>query len=230
MANINYGPQIYLQNYASNPHHHNPGAPCAWETTESYQRKWSFPAVRILHRVPEVCPAGEHCNDGTIAWETCTQLDDETPLRVGPGHAQHTGYCITRKIGFCKYWKSQQSDPFVCCYHLLTRVEAPMRKGYCFGENCPGLEGAKSIPVVNYDPAAYYSGERLKYERERLDLLEVEAETGKDVRFHWKNMDGPGYETFEEENLQYKFGFQGRNRVSKPVMSYMPNDSWWRPH
>ncbi|THV55932.1 hypothetical protein BGAL_0002g00880 [Botrytis galanthina] len=105
-----------------------------------------------------------------------------------------------------------------------------MRKGYCFGENCPGLQEAESIPVVKYDPAAYFSGDRLLYERERLDLLEIEAETGKDVRFSWKNADGPGYETFEEEDLQYKFGFQGRNRVPKPVMSYMPNDSWWRPH
>lgn len=58
-----------------------------------------------------------------------------------------------------------------------------MRKGYCFGENCPGLQGAENISVVKYDPAAYYSGDRLLYEMERLDLSEIEAETGKDVRF-----------------------------------------------
>ncbi|KAF7901916.1 uncharacterized protein EAF01_007214 [Botrytis porri] len=197
---------------------------------ESYQRKWAFPAVRILYEVPEMSPAGDHCNDGTITWETCSQLNAETPMRVGPEHAQHTGYCITRIVSRCRSWRPQQWDPFVCCYHILTRVETQLRKGYCLGENCPGLEGAKSIPVVEYDPAAYYSGDRLQYEREKLDLLKAEEETGKDVRFQWKNADGPGYETFEEENSRYMFGFQGRNRVPKPVMSYIPNDSWWRPH
>ncbi|TGO42490.1 hypothetical protein BHYA_0008g00810 [Botrytis hyacinthi] len=186
--------------------------------------------VRMYHPIPEMSPAGEHCYDETIAWETCTQSNAEIPIRVGPQHAQHTGYCITRKKGFCRYWRHNQLDPFVCCYHLCSRVEIQMRKGVCFGENCPGLEGAESIPVVDYDPAAYYSGDRLQYEREQLALLKIEAETGKDVRFSWKNADGPGYETFEEESLQYKFGFQGRNRVPKPVVSYMPNDSWWRPH
>ncbi|KAF7948293.1 uncharacterized protein EAE97_003704 [Botrytis byssoidea] len=174
--------------------------------------------------------AGEQCIDETIAWETCTEANTRMPLRVGPQHAQHTGYCITRKKSFCRYWRHNQSDSFVCCYHLCSPVEIPMRKGYCLGENCPGLEGAKSIPVVDYDPAAYYTGDRLQYEREQLALLKIEAETGKDVRFSWKNADGPSYETFEEEKLRFKFGFQGRNRVPKPVMSYMPNDSWWQPH
>jgi len=217
-----------IHNYHCNPHYHRYGALCPWETTESYQREWSFPAVQIVHPVTQTVNASNNCTDGAVFWEECSRQSNEIPLRVGAEHAQHTGYCITRKINYCRFWRPQQINPFVCCYHVLT-LESPLRKGFCFGENCPGLVGAKSIPFVNYDIAAYYSGDKLQYERERLYLIMTEAETGKDVRFQWKNMDGPGYETFEEERKKYGFGFAGRSRVPKPVMSYMPNDSWWRP-
>ncbi|KAF7948956.1 hypothetical protein EAE96_008135 [Botrytis aclada] len=230
MPYINIQDHIHIQNYNCNPHYHHHGEPCLWETTESYQRQWSFPAVKILYPIPDRTPVGEHCNDGIVVWETCARSNAELPMRMGPEFAQHTGYCITKKRSLCGYWRPQQADPFVCCYHTLSRMETTARKGYCFGENCPGLEGAKKIPFVNYDLEAYYSGVKLAYEKERLVLLLAEMATGKDVRFQWKNMDGPGCETFEEEKVKYWFGYQGRNRIPKPVMSYIPNDSWWRPH
>ncbi|KAF7879354.1 hypothetical protein EAF04_000550 [Stromatinia cepivora] len=214
-------------NYISNPHGHDEGTPCLWETNESYQREWSFPAFsRASESVPYAFPPQEHgeqCIYEIIAWEDCSW---KPPLE-NPND-EHNGFCVVGHIRPCQYWKPEQLGPRTCCdFGMIFELKEPVRKGFCLGENCPRGEGRKSFPFIDYH-TWFYHGHcpvELQYENERLYLLKAERAVGKDVRFQWKSADGPGYESFEKERVQHKFGWNGRNIVPKPVKSHVPNDS-----
>ncbi|APA10440.1 hypothetical protein sscle_06g052100 [Sclerotinia sclerotiorum 1980 UF-70] len=215
------------RHHVFNRHGHDVGTPCIWETMESYQRQWSFPAFsRASASVPSDFPPhgdGEQCIYEIIAWENCSWV----PPLENPNDG-HIGFCVTGLKRPCKYWKPEQLGPRTCCdFGMTFLLKEPLRKGYCLGENCPEGVGRKNFPFIDYLTWFYYGHCAVDFqdENERLHLLEAERAVGKDVRFQWKNADGPCYESFEIERIHYNFGWNGRGIVPKPVKSHMPSDS-----
>lgn len=212
-----------------NLHRHKGIARCLWESDEDYHRKWSFPAFSTIRQsIPHnyfPLPDEDKCIYEIIAWEKCA-LD---PPWENPKD-DHNGFCIVKLRNPCQRWDPDQLGPRVCCNYGMKFVEIERREGFCLGENCPGGVGRKDFPYLKYDIPFYHGHEpsEVDLETERIVLHDAEETLGKDVRFSWKNADGPGYEeSFKKESRKFLVGFQGRRRAPMPVKSHYPNDSSW---